>query len=324
MEFEFSSLWRRAYSFGRIEIDAPIVDARVAKNGALNLNALRPPPKQRLTTKTEEGTLPPIRVDYLRVARGSLSYADASRPTEFAARLEPIEFELKDFTTAAQGGLFSFAGATRNGEKLEWRGHLSVQPIESDGELHIEGLRVHTLWEYLADQVDFVVNSGRIDAQATYRFSLKDAPELDIKVPRLSVADLALRPKNADADWITVPSLTVDGVSVELAPRRAAIESISISGLKVAAWREADNSINLLQLAAAPPAPPGAARAASVAPAPAAGTAAPAQTAGAGGAPWRFDLARIELKDANISAEDRPPSRRRRCCLRPCRCRSPG
>jgi len=35
---------------------------------------------------------------------------DHSRPTAFVARLEPINFELQDFTTGADGGRFTFAG----------------------------------------------------------------------------------------------------------------------------------------------------------------------------------------------------------------------
>ncbi len=49
-----------------------------------------------------------------------------------------------------------------------------MQPIESDGEFQIDGLRAHTIWEYLEDQLNFVVNSGHIDLNATYKFSLKD------------------------------------------------------------------------------------------------------------------------------------------------------
>ncbi len=89
-----------------------------------------------------------------------MSYEDRSHPSEFTARLQPINFELRDFTTGVQGGLFTFTGASSLGERIEWHGHLSVQPIESDGELRIDALRAHTIWEYLEDQLNFVINSG--------------------------------------------------------------------------------------------------------------------------------------------------------------------
>jgi len=31
-----------------------------------------------------------------------------------------------------------------------------VQPIESDGEFQINGLRAHTIWEYLEDRLNFL------------------------------------------------------------------------------------------------------------------------------------------------------------------------
>jgi hypothetical protein len=42
VEFELSSIWHRAYSFGNIDITSPYVNAAVAKDGSLNLMQLRP------------------------------------------------------------------------------------------------------------------------------------------------------------------------------------------------------------------------------------------------------------------------------------------
>ena len=122
-----------------------------------------------------------------KVTQGSLSYQDQSRPSLFAARLEPINFELKDFVTGVAGGLFTFTGVSKLGEHVEWHGHLSVQPIESDGELRIEGLRARTIWEYLEDRLNFVIDSGTIDIQSTYKFALKDSIELEMNVANVSL-----------------------------------------------------------------------------------------------------------------------------------------
>jgi len=46
---------------------------------------------------------------------------------------------------------------------MEWHGHLSVQPIESDGEFQSMVLRAHTIWEYLEDRLNFAVGSGTLD-----------------------------------------------------------------------------------------------------------------------------------------------------------------
>ena len=63
----------------------------------------------------------------------------------------------------------------------------SVQPIESDGEFQIADLQAHTIWEYLEDRLNFLVNSGNIDVNATYKFSLKDAVDLKVDVSKVAV-----------------------------------------------------------------------------------------------------------------------------------------
>jgi len=299
IDFELSSVWHRAYTFAGIEITAPFVYAAVASDGSVNLAQLRAKataPAAPPAAKSEP--LPRVRIGSFKVTQGTMTYEDRSRPTQFAARLEPINFELKDFTTGVSGGLFTFTGASQLGERVEWHGHLSLQPIESDGEFHIEGLRAHTIWEYLEDQLNFVINSGNIDLLATYKFALKDNVELTANVATVTVTDVAVRPRDSDADWVSLPALTLSGASIDLARRQAAADSLSLSGLKLLTWLEADGSLNLIRLSA-PPAP---------GPAIAAPAGAVLQTASAtapAAPPWRFDLKKFELRDASISAEDR-------------------
>ena len=310
VDFDLSSLWHRAYTFGRIELDAPVLNASVAPDGVINLMALKPKPSpqpvgEKPPAKNEP--LPAVRIGSFKVASGSVSYEDRSRPSAFAARLEPITFELKDFTTGVAGGLFTFTGASKLGERIEWHGHLSVQPVASDGELHIEALQAHTLWEYLEDQLNFVVASGAIDVQSSYKFSLTDQMNLALDVAKATVSNLAVRPKDSDTDWVSLPALAMSGAKIDLAEHSGTIDSLSLTGLKVLAWLEPDGAINLLKLAV-PAARPGAVAApgtpALTAPA-TAGGAVVMTSPSAAATPWRIDLHEFALREASISAEDR-------------------
>ena len=311
--FDLSSLWHRAYTFNRIELDAPVLNASVAPDGVINLMALKPKPSAPAVgakPPAKNEPLPAVRIASFKVASGSLSYEDRSRPTAFAARLEPITFELKDFTTGVAGGLFTFTGASKLGERIEWHGHLSVQPVASDGELHIEALQAHTLWAYLEDQLNFVVASGAIDVQSSYKFSLTDQVNLALNVAKATVSNLAVRPKDSDTDWVSLPGLDMSGAAIDLAQHTGTIDSLSLTGLKVLAWLEPDGAINLLKLAV-PAARPGAAPTAAGS----TGTAAPGTASGAvvtttpsaaaTGTPWKIDLHEFALREASISAEDR-------------------
>jgi hypothetical protein len=308
IDFQVSSIWHRAYTFKQIEIASPYVNARVARDGTVNLLALRPKPSpgaQPATPAQANKPLPAIQVGAFKVSDGSLSYQDQSHPSQFAAVLTPINFELKDFVTGVAGGLFTFTGVSKLGERVEWHGHLSVQPIESDGELSIAGLHARTLWEYLEDRLNFVVDSGTIDLQSTYKFALKDSIELGLNIAKLSLSDLAVKPRNADAAWVSVAQLAVTGTTVDLSQRLVQVDSVALSGVKLLTWLEPDGSFNLMQLAAQPnapaSAPPAAAPTLSATNASAAGPVAPDHA----GTPWRVELKDFELRDASISAEDR-------------------
>jgi hypothetical protein len=323
VDFELSSIWHRAYSFAAIDIDAPMVNAVVAQDGRLNLLQLSPktpPQKPEQQPENKNAPLPALRIGSFKVSRGLVAYADQSRPSAFEARLEPINFELVNFSTGADGGRFTFTGSSKLGERVEWHGHLSVQPIESDGEFQIDGLLAHTLWEYLEDRLNFLVNSGTIDLNATYKFSLRDAVDLQATVAKIAVNDLVVRPKlsatesakesakESAIDWITVPSLLVSGTTVDLLKRQAHVDSLSLTGVKLVTWLEPDGSFNLLKLAQSPGAPAAAATAPSAAPSTAAPTPGTAPSAPPTAAPWTFDLREFALNEASISAEDRSTS----------------
>jgi len=338
VDFELSSIWHRAYSFADIDLDAPSVNAIVAQDGSLNLSQLKPktPPAKTPPEKPQEktGPLPAIRIGSFNVSKGLVTYEDHSRPSEFTARLAPINFALVNFTTGAEGGRFTFTASSKLGERVEWHGHLSVQPIESDGEFQIDGLHAHTIWEYLEDRLNFAVNSGTIDLNATYKFSLRDAVDLQATVSRIAVNDLAVRPKEADIDWITVPSLLLSGTTVDLLKRQAHTDSLSLTGVKLVTWLEPDGSLNLLKLAQSPPARASTAAAAqpttagaappptSTAAPPSTAAAAPPSTAAAApppsaAPPWKFDLRELTLREAEISAEDRGTSPAAKLLLAP-------
>ncbi|MEP6546971.1 MAG: DUF748 domain-containing protein [Gammaproteobacteria bacterium] len=309
IDFELSSLWHRAYSFADIDIDSPYVNAIVANDGNLNLLQLRPktpPAKPQPGAKNEP--LPALRIASFNVRGGRVSYEDRSRPSAFAARLEPISFQLVNFTTGADGGRFTFTGSSKLGERVEWHGHVSVQPIESDGEFRIDGLQAHTIWEYLEDRLNFAVNSGAIDLNATYKFALKDTVDFQANISKIALNGLAVKVKGADADWVTVPSLLVSGTTVDLAKRQAHIDSLSLTGLKLVTWLEPDGSFNLLKLAQSPTAAAAAASPTTSAAVPVTPTPTISTSPGAAAPPWTFDLREFDLKDASISAEDRSTS----------------
>ena len=123
VDFEASSLWHRAYTFRNIDIDSPFANAVIFKDGRLNLAQLSPRPSDQPQPKNDE-PIPALRIGSFKVTGGFLDFDDRRRPSDFATRLQPINFELQNFTTGIDGGRFTFTGMSKLGERIEWHGHL--------------------------------------------------------------------------------------------------------------------------------------------------------------------------------------------------------
>ena len=322
VDFELASLWHRAYVFKEIAIDAPFVRAVVGADGSMNLLRLRPKPSAPPTAKAAT-PLPSIEVTEFEMTRGSVSYEDLSEPEHFRTRLDAIDFDVHDFTTGIQGGAFNFTGVSKLGERIEWRGRLSLQPMQSSGQLRIVALRANTLWAYLkdrlGDRIGFIFDSGTIDVDANYRFALKNAVDLQLNLSKASVRGLGVGPTGSDQQWIGLSALEVTGATLDLPARKVHVDAVSLTGLKVTrvargrsvaefvrARRRADRRQSGAANGGTSPAPPQRA------------------VGGARPTPWRVDLGEFKLVDASLSAEDRSVRPAAKLTLAPLTCRFPG
>src|SRR5579871_3075208 len=314
VDFEPHKLITGRYSFALIEIQAPDFKVHIAPDGALNLAALEPRPGGAApAAPAHPGAMPKVHVGLLHIARGTASYEDASRTPAFAAQLEPLDVELRDFDTTVEAGRFVFAGTSSLGERIEWRGRLGVQPLASEGTVHVAALRASTLAAYAGGRLPCRIDSGTLDLAASYRLQLASDLTGTVTLEKLTLSNLQVGPKASAERWISIPTLSVSGGAIDLARHSGQVQSVVLAGAYIRVWRKPDGTLNLLELAmpasaAGPTATPPATGATPAPPAAAAPTvrvtASPPAPASAA-APWQLELDRFEVHDAVIEAEDR-------------------
>ena len=305
LELRAATVWRAAPSFGNIEIERPFVRALVRKDGSLNLADLAKPFETSAPPPPTNGKPARLFVDRFSVTAGKATYEDDARPSPFQARLEPITFELRDFsTTGKTDNAYSLTGASTRGERFAWHGSLSVAPLRSQGRFEVADLQAHTVWAYLRDALGFELSSGRINCNGEYRFTAGPTPGLNVDVHTVSVSDLGIRPTGQDADYIQHANLEVENTRLDLAAERVAVAKIQLTSGTVRAWRNAKGAINLLELVpaskpAAVAATDASASATSAAPPTPAATAAPTKTR------WVFASPDIAVENLRVELEDR-------------------
>src|SRR5690606_23206037 len=111
----------------------------------------------------------------------------------------------------------------------------------------------------------------------------------------IALTGLSLRARNADSDWVRIPSLLVSGTSFALPAQTVDVQKVALEGLAADAWMSADGSINLEQLLAFETASEPQDAGPPQAPSPAAE---PAQ-------PWTVTVGAMELTNASVAFEDR-------------------
>ena len=123
-----------------VQLAAPNIELIIEKDGTVNLASLVPPADE---PPAAQDTPPPrVRIGRLAVREGRVGLADHTHSRSFTAAIAPIRFTLTDFRTdVGYENAYDFAGTTASGERLEWSGGFTVQPLGSTGRFRVQGLQ---------------------------------------------------------------------------------------------------------------------------------------------------------------------------------------
>lgn len=326
LDFELASLWRGAWSFRIVRLNGPFARALVRPDGSLNLADLVP----ETAPEAEAEPLPSLHIERLVVSRGQVNFADRSRRQQPEKILAPIQFDLADFRTTPEGGDFTLTATSEAGERFDWKGRMSAQPVGSQGEFQIHGLKARSVWEFTSEDLPFELGDGEIDLAGSYDFRLDGGTHLEASLPTITGTGLSLRETTNPQDRVVLPQLTVTGTRLSWAQGTVDIDSVAVDGAKVVSWREADGRFSIERLledaTAAAPEPDAAAEGpgggASPSPAPTqappveqapevvippvpADAQTPREVVAEAAPDWQVRLKTFTLSDAQVEFEDR-------------------
>src|SRR6188474_1776747 len=303
VDFEVSSLWKRAFYFSEVDIESPYVRAMIRPGGAMNLADLA----TRTSPEAGEDDAPPkVWIADLVVADGVADFIDRARKRPFERRFAPVAFALQDFKTTPEGGDFRLSARSQAQEQFDWKGHFALAPlVSSEGEFSIADLRAPGVGEFLSDALNYDLSSGSIDLGGRYRMALGLATELDLTLPTVEIDELALRARGVNEDWIKIPKVVVSETVMAIPANTVGIGRVAVTGLSAQVWMDKDGAINLERLFAGstPAGDVGAPGQEAVSTAPTDTN--PPQAASSADNDWTVKLAAVELEGASIGFEDR-------------------
>jgi len=297
VDFEATSLFRAAWTFAAIELDAPRIDAVLGADGRMNLAELLDAlPKREPATKPS-GPPPRMLVQHTIVRNGTLSFTDLSRRAPQTVAVQPINIELLDVTTLRERrGPYTITATLTGGGVVGWDGEVSLVPVASTGRFGLRGFPLATAWRFAQDQLAVAEPGGTVDATVRYQFGYRDgATALTVEGVEVAVKDLALARRDDRTPLLALERIELTAAHGDLIAQELTVPEIAVSRGRVAAAVARDGTVNWQTLVI--PAPPSAATpSATVPPPPAAPVAAQR--------PWRVALEKVRLEEIALSLLD--------------------
>ncbi len=247
--FETTSLFRWALTFREIRLTAPYVRIERGRDERWNFSDLIPESSEE-ETEDEEGSMFRLLVKRLELASGELIFVDRTRPTAFEFSLKPLSLEIHDLNTLPQReGPYSFEASTADGEKLFWSGSLSINPVASEGEVKLSGLKARTLWRYMQDDLNFEVKGGTLKIATSYSVAFANGLlQLNTSKGSLSVRDLGIGGKGSEQEMLALPELTLAGTSFDLSRSHLHIPLVELRGADVRILRDREGVLDWMRL----------------------------------------------------------------------------
>lgn len=303
------------FHFSKLRLAKPELDLVRLADGGINLQQLLPlqePVKQSASSKSkqrrataatpaaETEVLPASRgeakkLDFLlasaRLRDGVVRFEDRTLAGPFRARVESINFDLRDLSsTGDMPAEIRLDYVTDGGEKFSHQESLRLEPFELDGNVTIEQLKPARYAPYFALALPGAdVRGGTIDGTVRYTLALNEG-ELQgaINAETLALSDFVLGLDGNKTHAVKVPQLLASNAQVDLTERKISVAGLEVKGASVSVIRQRDGRIDLMALAG-PSAPAGKG----------------ASKRGAGDAPWSVNVVKLVLEGASVRLEDR-------------------
>jgi uncharacterized protein involved in outer membrane biogenesis len=291
VDFESSSLLRRAWVFADITVDGLDLHAVTGADGRMNLMQLvadargdKPPAPKKDAA--------PVRMVLQHVALrdGRLSYTDRSGPTPASATLTPVNLEFNNLSTLPERkGPYVVQAQLPGGGTLRWRGEVSLQPVASEGELTITQFTPANVWRFLQDEFRLDLPEGAVDFATHYRFLLAGGkPQLLLDGAALTLADLSLRQPGAKQPLLQMHKVELSGAGFDLQRRELTVPKLSLSDGQVTAGIAPDGTLDWQTIAVPDVKPVGT----------------PAAEPAVTTEPWRVRLDALRVADVGVRVSD--------------------
>lgn len=293
VNFQFTSLFRRAWTFDAIRLVRPSLHLVRLEDGGINLLQLLP--EREPAQEEESDDPPPLVIDEIIIEAGAMVFTDQTRAGDYSVPVGPIDLSVANISTLPEdSGEHELVARSETGASIRWQGTSQLSPLLLRGEIEADGPYPVLLYEYFQERFGAVrITDGEARLRLSYRVQRNDDGELGARIEPLQflLRDLTLTEPDGDTVF-TLPEASLNGLRLRWPEQTVAVKSLSLDGAFLQLTRTADGQLNVQRWLAT----------GNTAPAPAEAPAGDPDSKPLGG--WTLTLDGARISDFDLSFED--------------------
>jgi uncharacterized protein involved in outer membrane biogenesis len=292
-DWEAKSLFKWAWVFREVRLEAPEVRAVIDQKGGLNLAGLGAPSTAAQPTDPTPEQPPRLIFENIQIVNGHLTFTDQRPGQPATLTLAPIDAAFNRLTTLpAQEGAVSVTAVSTHHETVTWEGRVGLNPLTLKGHLNLQNVRSATLAAFAGDRLHLAPPAGTLAGESDCLFDLgPNAARFELSNLSLLLSGIALALPDAPKPFLELPEVRLSGARLDLGGRKVDLGSIAVQGGSARLAIDEKGVFNLQRV----PVPAGKHSEKSV----------PPSTKQKSSPAWTFQLGELKIDGFNAQYQDR-------------------
>jgi hypothetical protein len=224
------------------------------KDGSLNLstlliaspNAAGPAP----VAGSANGPALSVEAAEIKLSGGLVHFLDKSLARPFKARVQKLDLNVKNFSTAPGRALSVEASFSSDaGEKFKHMGQVKLAPFSAEGSAELSRLDLKRYSPYYVGLLPVDLAQGTVDLSTRYRIDAGQELQLVLSGLAGKLDGLRLRQRDQKPEFLKIGTLSINGGEFDLAKRSFSLEQLTTRDGALQAEVDANGQVDLARLA---------------------------------------------------------------------------